>query len=109
DHLAIDVVEQHQADRHGEGEPGRAATVEIGVVIGAARARRLQVHGVSSGLLRYGTRTVAPLVARDSSARCAAAASSSPNTCLGSLTIFPASTRSNNSRAISSICARGRM
>src|SRR6516165_6032193 len=56
-----------------------------------------------------GTRTVAPVVARDSRARCACAASASEKICLGSLTIWPALTREKTSSAISSMCSRGWM
>jgi SAM-dependent methyltransferase len=59
-----------------------------------------------TGLLRQGSRTVAPVVTRDSSARCAPAASFSANVCRGSLTILPARTRSNISAAIAVRSAR---
>ena len=56
----VDVVEDHEAKRHDKRKPGRPATDEI--------------------VVHQGTRTVAPIVRRDSSARwaCAASASSAP-------------------------------
>jgi hypothetical protein len=56
--------------------------------------------GARRAVLTQGTRIVAPVVARDSSAMCAPAASFSAKVCLGSLTIFPAPTSANMSVAI---------
>ena len=64
DDLAIDIVEDHQRQRHPERKPGLAAAEQIAVL----RRRLLdgiQIHG---GFLQ-GTSTVAPVVRRDSSAR----------------------------------------
>jgi hypothetical protein len=55
----------------------------------------------------HGTSTVAPVVLRDSSARWASAASASAKVCFGSLAILLASTRSNSSFAMASMCGRG--
>src|SRR5206468_482265 len=91
---------------------------------GGGRAQRRQPHSVNVVLLSseylcvlcvlcgerfangYGRSTVAPVVARDSSVRCASAASFSANVCRASDLILPASTSANSLSAIAVRLAR---
>ena len=87
--------------RDGRGPLGLTAAE-----LAPARARAAQCRRPRRQLNAQGSRTVAPVVARDWSARCASAASFSANVCRGSLTSLPARTRSNISAAIAVTSSR---
>ena len=102
----IDRAATHAKEEHAKIENRRADRNDRRSVEHANPDRNRHDAGGTEAALTYGNSTVAPVVWRDSSARCAAAASFRGNVWLGADLIFPDSTSPNNSSAIAVMLAR---